>query len=226
MALSKKQKTELIAGLIENCDYCDDSDTAVFNEMPDEKLLARHADMQKRVADTAVVNAVQEFAGDTPAEGLVEFVTNAFDGKEKKNVDDDDDDLDPAEKAKLIALKKSKGKSATTNTGGVQKTEAEIMAELPESIQNTLRFANEVLAERKGEIIGQIIANVEDDDQREAVANQLKGKDIEELRVLSALAPKPDPVANVSYMGAQGSTPVENDGFDETDVLVSPDMEW
>lgn len=228
MPLNKEQKTKLVAELIANCEYCDDSDTASLNELSDEKLLARQTDMQKRVADTAVVNAVQEFAGDTPAEGLVEFITNAA----KKNVSDDDeknvddDELDPAEKAKLIALKKNKDKAATKNDGETQKTEAEIMAELPQSIQNTLRFANDILAEKKGEIIAQIIANVEDEAQREAVANQLKDKDIEELRVLSALAPKPEPVSNVSYMGAQGSVPVENDGFDKSDVLVSPTMEW
>jgi len=224
MALTQKEKTELVAELIANCEYCDDSDTASLNELSDEKLLLRQADMQKRIADTAVVNAVQEFAGDTPAEGLVEFITNAA---AKKNVDDEEDDeeMDPAEKAKLIALKKNKDKP-TKNEGDTQKTEAEIMAELPESVQNALRFANGILAEKKGEIIAQIIANVEDEAQREAVANQLKGKEIEELRVLSALAPKPAPATNVSYMGAQGSTPVENDGFDESDILVSPTMEW
>ncbi len=229
MPLNKEKKIALVAELIENCEHCDEADKAVFNAMSDEKLLAWQADSQKRIADTAVVNAVQEFAGDTPRDGLVEFVTNAA----KKNAEDDEEDdenLTPeekAEKAKPAFLKKNKDKDMVTKNEVVEpKTEAEWLAEAPASVQNMLRNAKQIEDEKKGELITQIVANVEDEKKKAAVVNQLKDKDLDELRILTSLVPAPDPVANVNYVGAQGSIPIENDGFDKDDVLVSPVMNW
>ena len=109
------------------------------------------------------------------------------------------------------------------------KTDEEWLAEAPDSIQNTLRYAEEIETREKQHIITQIVANVEDDKQKTVLVNRLKDKDLAELRDLAILAPpatREEERLPVSFMGAQGVGVQNQDNFDPSDILETPTINW
>lgn len=234
MPLTKNQKTELVGELVKNCEYCDESDTAILNELSDEKLLARQTDMKQRILQNSIVEAVQAYAGETvEPEQLAEFVVNAA----KKNQAADEDEEEILRKKKLALLEKNKKHGTEENDKGGEdvstnktkpKTDEEWLSEAPEHLQNTWRYAQEIEAREKEHIVSRIVANVEDDKQKTVLVNRLKDKDLAELRDLAILAPqaKEEERLPVSFMGAQGAPVANQDNFDENDTLETPTINW
>jgi hypothetical protein len=235
MSLSETKKKELVDYIITNCEYCDEDERETLNKLSDEKLKARKSELEKSLADSAVVNSLQEFAGEEvkPTE-LADFVINAA----KKNAEppmDEEEEEDEEALAKAKKAKNKKTKNAEDEEGEEMqeankkttknKTDEEWLAEAPESVQNTLKHARELEDRERQSLISQITSNVEDDKQRQAVVNRLKGKDLEELRDLVALAPKQeeDNSQVINYQGIQGG-PAQNQMRESEDHLVVPNM--
>ncbi len=234
--LTEKQRTEHVAEIIKNCEYCDESDAPALNGLSDEKLLSRKAAQDKMLANQLVINALQDFAGTDDSAELTEFVVNKAEAE--KNAQDAEE-----EKKKKAALfvKKNKGKKAknqdeeeeeeelvkTKEQNAKPRTDEELVAALPQRVQNTLKYAGEIVDREKQHLIDLLVANVEDDTKKKAVVNRLKDKELDELRDLAVLAPTSEgqnETPPISFFGAQGSAPaVQNsDGFDQEDILKSP----
>jgi hypothetical protein len=108
------------------------------------------------------------------------------------------------------------------------RAEARWLASAPPRIRETVELAMNHETEYKKSLVWQLVANVLDPSERNRIGNKLMRKSLPEIKELIALLPptrnnrEPEP----TYFGAAVPTDNRNDGFDSSDVLLLPVMNY
>jgi len=187
-ALTAEQRTELIEGLIANCDCWDEEDREVLNGLGDEKLNK----LTENVAKSAKNAETKKNGGDDMGTVLKGMSDEELDSEMKR---------------------RSSGKKATENKDagepGEPLTAEQWLNKAPDEVKNTFRYAHQIEQEQKEGIISKLVANVTDTADKRIQSERLMQRSLEDLRNDLALVPT-QPTENA---GTTENT-VEGDGKD------------
>lgn len=218
MPMTKEQRAAVIDSLVTNCDCWTKDDVSILNGFADEKLtkLKEASDRLQGVApttNTVVVPPVTPPATDRAA------VINSLTEEELAKI---------YEKKAKPTTNENGGKATTIEIKATPVTEAEWLANAPESIQNRLKFVEQQETREKTELVKKLVENVKGDAQ--TVANFLYAKPLDELKTLAALIPERPQMQRPNYVGAatppmvNASTWHSDDPDDEP--LPLPSINW
>jgi hypothetical protein len=250
--LSETERAKLIDNLVANSDVetanlWGEEDREALNAMDDMKIYRLAQQKQALIDQDAVVNAVRSEFGNESLHvyQMPTFLANAakkFKGRSKDDVDDDEtepdeDDMDTENKEDDLFDLTKKKKVPVLNDFDLQRkrpmTEAEWLAAAPAGIRRAVENAQRHEQAERRDLINSMIETVEDD-QKALLINTLRTKTVDELRVLSALATKKEPLIEdtsnkrPSYYGA--AVPARNlrraKEVVREDILSIPTINW
>jgi hypothetical protein len=213
--LNDEDKAAVVNSLINNCDCWDEKDREVLNTFNDGKLQAlqqrAEQDQQTLLVANAATTGFKDEAGNSHTynsdTGNWDSTMAEVKTPEPKAVEEEETAIEPRP-------------PQTTN---------EWMATAPVEIQSAVRNAMEIEAREKAQVIYHMTANVSEE-ARPGLVEALQGKELSELRTLSALtpaAPAASQEPTASYAGA--AAPVGNaqaSDFDKDDLLPLPTINW
>lgn len=212
MALSQKQREQIVDELIANSEYWAEEDRGMLASMSDRKLQALNEKLEKELNAEAVANAARQ--------GASELTDNAATppqlekkGKGKAKPEDEEEDMEEGEKKKL-----------TTNAQPL--TADEWKKQAPPEVQAVFNHAEAIMAREKAALVAKLTANASDE-QKKAIEPIYNAMDFEKLQVLAAAVPEKKEEPPVSYFGA--ATPIGNMAMDDNarkDILPLPTIDW
>jgi hypothetical protein len=217
MKLADKKRRTIVDGLIANGCCWEEDDRDILNGFADDKLTAMADDAKKTAGLELVANAASKGFKDQQGN------SHTFDEKTGKW----------ATKVKETEPAANEGgdkKPVTNEPPAKPKTIAEFLAESPPEVQEIVKNAMAVESRERAELIGALVAPVEEG-QRESVVAVLNNKPLEELRTLQALLPKAAGTESVTagmqqYVGPGAPSSADNAKFDEDAVLNTPVINW
>ncbi len=200
MALTEKEKSKIIDGLVDNSCCWEEEDRKELQAMTDNQLTKTKEMSDKEKEAEEVANAAQE----------------GFDSDRK---------VWETEKLELVKNQKADDTKNKDEKKTKPMTDEEWMAQAPEGVRNTLTHAQESEQREKKALIDRITTNVENSAKPEKVAFLAK-KDVKELREIASFMPvgQNEPTQNYFYGQPPEQVPVEN--FDKEDCLTPPEIDF
>lgn len=169
-------REKVIAGIIKNCECWSEEDKDVLNGFDDAKLKAIATGQAKAIADAQIANQVRE--GIELEEGILAFNSEdgsfSFKAPEKKQGEETGEIMN----------------GAGTEMAETPKTAEEWLAAAPLEIRQVVNFAQGVELKAKKDLVDQLVANIEDEDRRQTVGNNLMKKTTQELEEMIELIPQ------------------------------------
>lgn len=220
--LSDNDRKAAVDFITANCDcWSDPDDAKTLNALSDDKLVKLKTSVTASQEKDAVINAVKDkFGKELTVNAMPAALAKAAKAKEDaadKGADDDEEDA-------------SGKKKATKNQKTL--TPEEWFELAPPDIQSAVRNAMERDKQDRMALIGRIVANRTDPNDRKARAEKLMTVKVEELReMVKDLGPSPatrngerEPLP--LYLGAAGSATTTNRDDAADDILELPTVNW
>lgn len=219
IVLNEKDRRRIVAQLISNKSFSAKEEEAL-DGLSDNALLR----LQEGEQCIAVVNAIREAFAVPPEASLAElpsYIANAAAMEdEEEDPEDEEEEVIPVDDSTKEdeTVENEKGKNGKKPeekpTCNQQKplTDQEWLETAPPTIRSAVQNAMAIEAEQKQQLIAQLTANL-NKDQQVIVANRLKDKPLAELKDLALLAPKAaTPPATLNFAGQAGAytPPVSN----------------
>lgn len=205
MTLKPEQRKVIVRELTANCD-CWKGEAETLNEMSDEQLVKHAKSHQQSQADAIVANATRDVFKPPADLKLNEFPAFLKKKKGKSAEDeetvygkDDEEDEDADEKdGEEVAENRASARRIAANAGKPRKPQTAEQwltnPDVPEEIRHAARFAMNAERGQREQIVGQLVANVEDDKRRERLAARYMNPKLYTLNDLQdELATRPQP---------------------------------
>lgn len=213
MPLTKEKRTELVDGLVTNCDCWNEGDKEVLNSFDDAKLkmltenLTRTDTNESRSSSTTSMNLGE--------------VSDADIEKEVKNRN---------RRMERNSAENAEGETTTTeNTKPV--TAQDWLKAAPPEIQNTFKYAQQIEIGEKDKIIAKLTANIQGADKR-IHQERLRKRPLDDLRNDLTLLPTVEETTPTTNEDTGGSSYLSsllnrvNQESDEGDPLMVPTINW
>lgn len=209
--LTKKAREELIDGLIDNSCCFDAEDREGLEAWGDDKLTAMRNQMDRIDEQEAVINSLQ--ASFTDDAGNVHTFN-----QEKKTWETkmQEPEQKPDPKPEPVANEPAK-----------PKTLDEWLEDAPPEVRIAVNNSLAIEKAEKDTLVAQLTENMQGEG-KQAVVSLLSQKPLDELRLLTALAPQPapQPAMQPSYFGAAAPVANVRSTIDMEDSLGLPKWDW
>lgn len=243
MPMTQEEREAIVNELVTNeCCWTED-DREVLMNLSDGSLLREKKRIDAESNAALVANAAKKGFEDAlgnrhafnPAKNRWETQLNNNQLPPDEDEEDMEEDMEEDEEDEDVRDKKPAKKAppvppAVKNQRPM--TEKEWFDTAPAFVKSAVRNAMAIEAKEKQGLIDQLVANIKDEDKRTAVENRLKGKSLEELRDLQALAPttnkaNDDEEPTVNYFGASTlAGPIKNSKADAENYLPLPELSF
>ncbi len=213
--MTEQEHKKMVDFVIANCDYCDEEDRETLNALSDDKLKAQKAVLEKAVQTEAVVNAAKK--------GFTDPGGNTHTYNEEKK------EWETKKKEEPVANRdRDDNKDGKSANPPKPQTEEEWFRGAPSKVRSAVHNAMQIEASEKARLIERLVANLSDED-KERLQKRLETHSLDELRDLSALAPKSEELAGFvpNYLGAAAPAGSQKrDEVDKADILPLATINW
>lgn len=212
-------KKPLIDFIVANCSCWKEEDRETLNAFSEVKLSEMKKAIEKHKEYEAVVNAAKEGFG---------FATNAamtVDDMKKKMMEMKKADAKEEEKEGEKPVE-NKSKTITKVTENKTMTFDDWMKSAPNEVQEAVKESMAIQNREKEKIVTALCANVQGDDAKKNAVAFFSAKPLAELRTIHSLLPIQQQSTTPVFVGDPGLGQVQNQGYDETDILALPTINW